>query len=199
MSSNPTQLRKVAWQWILQRKYFSKAELINAVGFKPTTAGSFIQFLIKHKRLIAIVASKGRKRSLYKLIDDSPLQFGSGARVNNANKSRSQKLTGRRRCWNAMRVLRRFTVAEIAQGGEVAYSSAGLYIRKLVQSGYLRCIQSPNEDISFATYTLIRNSGSLNPVVTKEGVRDQNTGNFFEFKRVKPALKSKAIKEKSYA
>lgn len=79
--------------------------------------------------------------------------------------------------WQAMRVMRRFTVAEIMATAEVGASAATKYVRFLTAGGYLRCVQARRSGYTggHAQYQLLRDTGPCAPRIGKYGVRDPNT------------------------
>lgn len=83
---------------------------------------------------------------------------------------------GRARMWQSMRMLRRFTVADIVAAGEVGESAASKYVRFLREAGYLRVAQPKREGITggHAVYALVRDTGPHAPRVGNRAVRDPN-------------------------
>lgn len=83
---------------------------------------------------------------------------------------------GRARLWQSMRVLRRFTVADIVAAGEVGESAATKYVRFLRQAGYLRVVQPKREGITggHAVYALVRDTGPHAPRIGNRALRDPN-------------------------
>jgi len=83
----------------------------------------------------------------------------------------------RQRMWQSMRVLRKFTAAEIVATAEVGASNASKYIRSLVRTGYLRVVTPKQEGVTggHAAYLLVRNSGPYAPRIGKQDVLDPNT------------------------
>lgn len=83
---------------------------------------------------------------------------------------------GRARMWQSMRVLRRFTVADIVAAGEVGESAATKYVRFLRQAGYLRVAQAKREGVTggHAVYVLVRDTGPHAPRIGNRAVRDPN-------------------------
>lgn len=101
---------------------------------------------------------------------------------------RPPRVSLRQRAWNAMKILRSFTVpglmtaAANASDGD-AEENLRRYCAKLRQAGYLRLAPrrepgtAPGSN-GFAIYTLVRDTGPLAPVVSPQrgAVHDFNTG-----------------------
>lgn len=83
----------------------------------------------------------------------------------------------RQRMWQSMRVLRRFSAADLVSTAEVGLAHAQKYCRMLVAAGYLRIVQPKREGVAggHAIFALLRDTGPHAPRMTNEGVRDPNT------------------------
>lgn len=83
---------------------------------------------------------------------------------------------GRSRMWQAMRVLRSFTVADLMATAEVGDSAAAKYVRYLARAGYLRCVvaKANGRTGGHAQYRLVKDTGPFAPRVGKQAVRDPN-------------------------
>lgn len=100
------------------------------------------------------------------------------ARTKGANTMKPAK-TGRYRAWQAMRIMRRFTIPEIAATAEVGISNITQYTQALVGSGHLRVARAKQEGRAggHVVYAMARNTGPLQPVLRVDGtVYDANTG-----------------------
>jgi len=168
--------RQLAWEWLKSHLKFTKKQLIEEVAITSSAANSLITFLIEHKRIKQVSPRKGCIGAKYKVINTDYLQFGSGSRKGCRN-TKGKKGSAKQRCWTTMRVLGAFAIGDVAAGAEVATCTAGTYIRKLTQVGFIRCIQGvdkANDNNSVARFRLIHNSGPLYPIVCKDSVYDQN-------------------------
>lgn len=78
---------------------------------------------------------------------------------------------GRSRMWQAMRVLRTFTVADMEATAEVSRASATHYVRALRDAGYVQRL--PGKRIGrvaqFMSYRLLQNTGPHAPRVSHVG------------------------------
>lgn len=86
---------------------------------------------------------------------------------------------GRYRAWQAMRIMRRFTIPDIAATADISISSATKYISALLAAGYLRIVLAKRTGVAggYPVYAMIRNSGPRHPVIRSCGiVFDPNTG-----------------------
>lgn len=77
---------------------------------------------------------------------------------------------GRSRMWQSMRVMRRFTVADLQTTAEVSRASATHYVRALRDAGYAQAVidarvGSANQ---FVTYRLVKNTGPHAPRVARD-------------------------------
>lgn len=99
-------------------------------------------------------------------------------RTPNAYSTRSSSVATQK-VWQAMRVLRRFTVADLVATAEVGESLARKYVRALAQAGHLvnarpRVSGRPG---SWELWQLLRDSGPQAPIKrTHGGVYDPNSG-----------------------
>lgn len=85
----------------------------------------------------------------------------------------------RQRMWNAMRMLQRFNVTNIATTASVTISVARNYINALQATGYLKVVTKHGGAGRFTTYHLIRNTGPKYPSINKAQVaQDNNTGDY---------------------
>jgi hypothetical protein len=176
MSNRKNSQRQLAWQWLKNQKTFTKKQLTDAVEITASAANGLITFLREQKRIKQITARKGCIGAKYKVVNTDYLQFGSGSRKGCRN-TKGKKGSAKQRCWSTMRVLRAFTIGDVAAGAEVAVCTAATYIRKLTQTGFVRCIQGvdkANDNHSVARFRLIHNSGPLYPIVCDDSVYDQN-------------------------
>lgn len=83
---------------------------------------------------------------------------------------------GRQRMWQSMRVLRQFTIADLAATTETPPNSVSHYVRALRDAGYVRCVQpvQSGRTAGHACYALVRDSGPAAPRIGNHGVRDAN-------------------------
>lgn len=81
----------------------------------------------------------------------------------------------RQRMWQAMRVMRQFTIADIVATAEVTRSHATKYVRALNIAGYAQCIRSRQSGVTggHALWRLARDTGPHAPRVGKH-FRDPN-------------------------
>lgn len=101
---------------------------------------------------------------------------------------RQYKKTGRQKIWNSLKIQRVVSVADLVCLASVSEANASLYLRKLVNSNYVRvkCAVNtalPNCEIKgqVSTYQLLRDTGRLCPIVRKDGCWDQNEQQFYPF------------------
>jgi hypothetical protein len=84
---------------------------------------------------------------------------------------------GRSRMWQAMRVLRTFTVADMEATAEVSRASATHYVRALRDAGYVQRLPGKRigQAAQFMSYRLVQNTGPHAPRVSHGGkVLDMN-------------------------
>ena len=98
--------------------------------------------------------------------------------------SRHHAVAGaRQRLWNALRIYKRFTAAEIAPVADASPANVQKYLRALAQAGYLRLERAKRNGAvdGHAVWRLIRNSGPRCPIVRADdtGVYDPNTGHLY--------------------
>lgn len=84
-----------------------------------------------------------------------------------------------RRVWQAMRMLRTFSVADLEVTAEAGKSVAERYVRALSAAGFLRLVRPrvSGRAGSRNVWQLVRDTGPLPPIRRKDrsGVFDQNT------------------------
>lgn len=85
----------------------------------------------------------------------------------------------RQRIWNALRIYKLFTAAEIGPVASASPANVQKYLRALAQAGYLR-LERPKRNgcvDGHAVWRLLRNSGPRCPIVRSDhsGVYDPNT------------------------
>ena len=191
--------REQAWEWILTNPNFTCSQLRESTGIPHHIAYQLARFLVSKGRIKVVIKGRGSKPAKYKLIDPSPIQFGQGTKqgfVYNTGRKKSVK----QKCWNAMRVLRRFSIGDIATGADINRTTASKYIRSLTQAGFIRCLQKPSRgnEHTIGIYMLIHDSGPLYPLNKKDCVIDQNTGEEHPYRPEAFKQKLKSTKEPTY-
>lgn len=77
----------------------------------------------------------------------------------------------RQRAWNALRVYKVFTAAEIAPVADISLTNLQKYLKALARAGYLR-LERPKRNgylDGHAVWRLLRNSGPGCPIVRQDG------------------------------
>ena len=91
----------------------------------------------------------------------------------------------RQRLWNAMRIYKLFTIAELAPVADASPANVQKYLRALAQAGYLRLERAKrNGAVSgHAVWRLVRNSGPRCPIARSDGsgVYDPNTDQLYPY------------------
>jgi len=96
----------------------------------------------------------------------------------------------RQRLWNAMRIYKLFTVAEIAPVADASLANAKKYLRALARAGYLR-LERPKRNgcvNGHAIWRLLRNSGPRRPHPLRDltGVYDPNSDQLYPYSQGEP-------------
>jgi len=95
---------------------------------------------------------------------------------------------GLQKVWQAMRVFRRFTTADLLMTVEVGESAVMKYCRALARAGYLQCARprTSGRAGSRDVWQLVRDSGPLAPIRRWDGngVYDRNDGIAWPFGQV---------------
>jgi len=101
---------------------------------------------------------------------------------------RQFKKTGRQKIWNSLKIQRVVSIADLVCLASVTEANASLYLRKLVNSDYVRVKHAvntalPNSEIKgqVSSYQLLRDTGRLCPIVRKDGCWDQNEQQLYPF------------------
>ena len=106
------------------------------------------------------------------------------ARIKGAYSTTTQA-PGLQRVWQAMRVLRRFTTAELLITTDASESAIMKYSRALARAGFLHCVRPrfSGRAGSRDVWQLVRDTGPLAPIRRWDGsgVFDRNFGTVFAF------------------
>jgi len=100
------------------------------------------------------------------------------ARTNGATSTRSSAVATQQ-AWQAMRVMKRFTTADLLTVASIGESMVHKYVHALATSGHLRCVQPrvSGRPGSRDVWQLVRDTGPKAPIKRwKGGVYDANTG-----------------------
>ncbi len=92
-----------------------------------------------------------------------------------------KEASNRQRIWNSMRIMQRFTIAQIVTTSEVSLSVARHYINTLQATGYLKMVRAQDGKAGgYAIYQLVRNTGPKHPKTNPVQVAlDQNNNEFY--------------------
>lgn len=94
--------------------------------------------------------------------------------------SRATCAPGLQQAWTSMRVMRRFTTAELEATGTLKLRALQEFCRVLHKAGYLRLVQErvSGRPGSYDLWQLVRDTGPVAPVRRKDGetVFDRNNG-----------------------
>lgn len=96
----------------------------------------------------------------------------------------------REKLWRAMRILRTFTIGELAAVTELAsVKSVSAFCSELRRAGYLTVQRGNHHRGECARYRLIRNSGPLSPWATNHSaaVYDPNTNTEYPIRQGQPS------------
>lgn len=95
---------------------------------------------------------------------------------------------GRARIWQAVRVMRRFKVADIEMATELKNGAIGLFLRTLARAGYLQVVFKAR-GLRPTVYQLVRDSGPLPPMRRTDGsgMWDQNTQQLYPLRKAATA------------
>jgi len=173
--------RQVVWDAIRQRRTFTRPQLERDTRFIESTIDSYLQGLTAAGYLTVQPAVRGADGAwapaTYSLARDvgavAPRVTRKGEPVKQGDKRQAQ--------WQAMRILRIFTVAEIvsaasAGGDPVSKVDASDYIYALQKASYLRVVSEQRKGV-VTRWQLVpaRNTGPLSPQIQKiQQVFDQN-------------------------
>ncbi|MDO6542788.1 hypothetical protein [Photobacterium sanguinicancri] len=166
---------------MLKKNIFSVGEVADATQIKRYKVSTFVQFLLR-KGALKIVRAKAPY--LYAVKNDEVLQFGKGQRRGSGITHHRKVNKPRRRMWNTMRVLRKFSRIDLMMAAEVASSTVSSFTQRLEKAGYIRkiCLEG-NKKGECAMYLLVRNTGPDSPVDRgKQGMWDVNEQKIYPFK-----------------
>ena len=102
--------------------------------------------------------------------------------------SKKKPIKKRQSIWNYIRRNRQFRVGDVMMICEVNYSYMQKFLRFLQKAEYIR---HDNEYKPYTNrrYTLLKNSGSIAPLITDYGLYDNNTQEVFRFGKCKAEQK----------
>lgn len=132
----PTDREKM-WAAIRQEKTFTQAQIIQLAECNETKVRDYLRSLKASGYVRVIKEYTPRTAAVFELANDT------GVDAPRVRKDGTMlPASGRNRMWNAMRVLRVFTAAELASAASlpeapVAETEAAYYCRWLAQGGYL--------------------------------------------------------------
>lgn len=91
-------------------------------------------------------------------------------------KAPMQPSKDRSRVWTSMRIMRRFTIAELVGTAEVSRNHAEKYVKALVAERYVRIVQAKRQGVAGgdAVYQLVRDTGPHAPRIGKGALLDPN-------------------------
>lgn len=170
--------RERVWAAMRELREFRAADLAAAADVPEGTARFYIH-MFKRGGLVEVAipsAPGSRVPGIFALIHDpgerAPWIVGD---------ARAHKPTGvRSRIWQSMRVLRRFTVPDLAATAEVSEDRAREFVRWLHRIGYLRQLRhATGNPGGHALYQLVRDTGPKPVRVGRDGIYDPNTRDFF--------------------
>lgn len=81
----------------------------------------------------------------------------------------SSRPGARARAWQSMRILRRFTQAELVITAEIREENCKVYVRRLLAAAYLHVIMPRRGTRSGNTYQLVRDTGPAAPIPWHNG------------------------------
>lgn len=156
--------RRLAWQFLClchaREHDFSAEQVAQAVGMNSENARIFLGLLNKAGRLERVWEGRCALTHRYRLLDVSPLPLFQ-------RKQRRKQPLVHQRIWNSVRILRMFTVAEVAATARASEITTRRYLRALERSRLLRVV---NREEGRVLYRLNLDSGIEPPQVQRSGV-----------------------------
>ncbi|WP_368166047.1 hypothetical protein [Aeromonas sp. R9-1] len=184
---------QVAWYWMCQQETFDLLELAAASPLKLGNLYLVIRRWLASGHLRCIYYQPyGRRgsfrRSRFQVVDPERVpQFGSGDRKTKSRKKRRiYRKTVQQKMWNAMKISRFFTLADLSMLSGVDDSRACGFTNFLLRAGYVRLaegIDGFKVKGDQRRYQLIRDTGRYAPMVRARqgGCWDQNEQLFYPF------------------
>jgi len=160
--------------------------VINA-GRKPFTILELAcEAAIRKDRAELIVTTLVRRGHLKKLVKAKPARGHLGyGRYELVKMIPARPPVARTRIWRSMRVMRRFTIADLAATADAGLQNTHSYIVDLVNGGYVRKLKNevPKRGVEGrAVFALVKDTGPLAPSLARfwsNGVR-VSTGTIFD-------------------
>ncbi len=108
------------------------------------------------------------------------------SRTAGATSTRRPVTDTRQKVWNSIRVLKRFTSAQIEATAEVGQRNLNTYIRALSRAGYLALVRprQSGKSLGHAIWRLSRDSGPQHPLPRRDGsgVYDPNQDTLYPYR-----------------
>ncbi len=159
------------WKIIRALKRFTLSDLHRLSVMNKPAIRSFLDILVKGGFVAQSKAQKG-KPVIYSLIKDNGIHRPDLTTEGN-RKAPSRK----QRMWSAMKVLKRFSHADLALAASVGHIDAKDYCRALRKANYLKVVQTAQRMCRARVYSFdkSKDTGLLAPLVMREGsVFDRN-------------------------
>ncbi|MGL6612328.1 hypothetical protein ACSZN8_00040 [Aeromonas caviae] len=178
--------REQAWLYMKSVKTFTSAELALAVGMAMHKS----YLMVSRYRARGYITQTGGSGHWidpfsYSANQKANPRFGKGNRSGIATKRRPRRRekSKQQKMWNAMKIERFFTTIDLCITTDASTRHACRYVVKLERAGYLRAVYKVNIKIAGAIsrYTLIRDTGSMSPIIRDDGVWDQNEQRLYPF------------------
>lgn len=148
-----------------KRRRFKQSELVLKFGLENEAyVHNLVDGFVRKGAIEVVMNYKGfgpegtRRDRLLKNVDFAPLQ--------RLLAPRQRKDTGWDRAWNAMRVMGRFTIADIAELAAITTSSVAVFFSRLSKEGWLRNDGARINRLWF----FIRKPRIQRPIITKRRV-----------------------------
>jgi predicted transcriptional regulator len=159
-----------------EARVFTALELTKAVGMQRDTAKRFLRYLQDEKRVQVAQRARGRIATTYRVINTEPLSFGRRPSFKHANPARQ-------RVWNSCRILRTFTLHELAATSQTAYGTCCSYVKRLEQVGLVRKVRRhAPEQGEYALFRLNVDVGHAHPIVRDDGVYCPGRNTLYPYK-----------------
>jgi hypothetical protein len=156
--------RRLAWQFLRlcfdRGSDFSAEQVAEAVGMTGERARAFMTQLNHLGRLERVWEGRTALTHRYRLLDASPLPLFK-------RKQPRKQPRVHQRIWNSVRILRMFTVAEVAATARASEITTRSYVRALERSRLLRVVSKEEGRV---VYRLNLDAGSEPPQVQQSGV-----------------------------
>lgn len=157
------------WHLIRKIKVFDCFAVCEATGCKLSQVQRYVKYLNGGGHLEFLMTDG--KRSIYRVVNTQVFLPPN-----------SDRKHGNDKLWSTMRIMKRFTIANLCESAEVNTDCAHRFVCLLLKSEIVKVAKANNSGTK-GSYRLAKDLGVGTPIFLKDGrLLDSNTGEYLEVK-----------------